>query len=167
MAETNIETKFDKFGSNSKKVAYCNPGNPFIYTVQFETAFDLDQAADTLSTDNFKIPGNGFFVVEGMTAKVSEAFAWTTNQARIAIVEAGGAPTTAGIATHEFATTQAVGDCATGVYKAANTTASPKLKIKAGTAYEIGVQQRPTGGIVTGQIKELHLLLRPVSSFAA
>lgn len=166
MAETNIETKFPVFGANSKKTSYANPGNPFVFTVQFETAFDLDQAADTLSTDNFTIPGTGYYLIEGLTTKPAEAFAWTTNKARIAFVEAGGAPTTAGIACHEFATGAAVGDCVAGTYKSANTTASPKLKIKAGTAYEVGIQQRPTGGTVTGQIKELHLLLRPVSSFA-
>jgi hypothetical protein len=167
MAETAIETKFPVFGKNSQKTSYSNPGNPFVYTLQFETAFDLDQAADTLSTDNLKIPGTGYFVIEGMTAKVSEAFAFTTAVPTIGLVEAGGTPSTSAIAVHTFATTQAVGDCATGTYSAALTPASPKLKIKAGTAYELGIVVRPTGGIVTGQIKELHLLLRPVSSFAA
>lgn len=166
MAETNIETKFPTFGTNSKKTAYTNPGNPFVYTLQFETAFDLDQAADTNSTDNLKVPGTGYFVIEGVTAKVSEAFAFTTLEPQIGLVEVGGAATTAGIAVHAFNTTQAVGDCATGIYKSASTAATPKLKIKAGTAYEVSIQQRPTGGIVTGQIKELHFLLRPVSSFA-
>jgi hypothetical protein len=81
-------------------------------------------------------------------------------------VEAGGTPSTGAIAAHTFATGTAVGSCQAGTYSSTLSLASAKLKIKGGTAYEVGIVTRPSGGTVTGQIKEMHLLLRPVKSFS-
>ena len=151
---------------NSAKQGLDNQGALKTEVVQFETAFDLDQAADTLSTDNVMFPGtpSDIYVIEGFRPKVSEAFAFTTLEPQIGLVAAGGTPSTGAIATHSFATTQAVGDEVQGTYQSAKTYANPKLKVSGGTLYEVGIVQRPTGGIVTGQIKLLKIDYRRARS---
>lgn len=148
--------------SQSGNSAMCNPGNPLIVTLQFETAFDLDQDADTLSTDNLLIPGTGKYAVEGLTVKASEAFAFTTLEPIVCLVPAGGTPSTGAIAAFSFATGTAIGSMGVGTYAPSSTDADPINVISAGTAYELGIVQRPTGGIVTGQIKQAIFLLRPI-----
>lgn len=151
---------------NSGKEGLDNQGDLKTEVLQFETAFDLDQAADTNSTDNVMFPGtpSDVYVIEGFRAKVSEAFAFTTLVPHIGLVAAGGAASTAAIAVHEFATTQAVGDIVQGTYDSAATVANPKLKVRGGTLYEVSILTRPTGGIVTGQIKQLFIDYRRARS---
>ena len=163
--ETTIRTKFPQRGEQSGVRRYTNPGSEVPAEIQFETAYDLDQATPNLSTDNLVIPGSGYVEIEELWVKVSEAFAWTTLEAVIGIVEAGGAITDA-IFACSFTTTHAVGDWVKGTYSTTYTTENPSKKLKRGQLYEICVVIRPTGGIVTGQIKKLKLKCHPVPTFA-
>ena len=100
-------------------------------------------------------------------AKVGTAFAWTTLELQVGLVAAGGTPSTGAIATHSFVTGGAAGDESFGTYQSAKTYANPKLKVKGGTLYELGIVQRPTGGIVAGTIKQIKIQYRRARSYDA
>ena len=155
--------------ANSGKEGLDNQGALREAILQFETVFTCDQAADTLGTDNISFPGGvgDVYVIEGMVAKVGTAFAWTTLELQVGLVAAGGTPSTGAIATHSFVTGGAAGDESFGTYQSAKTYANPKLKVKGGTLYEMGIVQRPTGGIVAGTIKQLKIRYRRARSYDA
>lgn len=165
--ETTFESRIKMFGEISAHFFWATPANPILLPTRFETAFDLDQAADTLATDNTALPGVGFFQIEGLGMKVSEAIAAATTAGVVGLVPAGGTPSTGAIAAFTLPAALAIGTIGFGVYKAAASLASPKSKIKAATNYELGIVTRLADGAPTGQAKEILHKIRPVASFAA
>jgi hypothetical protein len=162
-----VKTKLQNSGAEG----LSNQGEVKTEIVQFETPFDLDQAQNTLSTDNVTFPGTpgDIYIIEGMRVKPSEAFAFDTISAKICLVAAGGTASTGSIAVHTFTETGgAVGNEVSGTYSATDTQADPKLKVKGGTMYEVGIYTRPTdASACTGQIKILKIDYRRERSYDA
>ena len=167
--ETPLETKFKLFGEISARWFILNPGNPFFHSLDFRTAFNVVQAAGVKAPEELIFPGQGYFQIEAAAWRAAAtAHAWNLVKAIVGLVETGGTITTAGIAAHEFTTTLAADKCKQGTYKSANSTASPKAKVKSAQRYEFGVIVQPTDSVsATGTIQEYVLKVRPVASFAA
>lgn len=154
------QNPFPRYFPNTKKYAHVSPGNPFMLDILAGTAtFDMDQAANTHTTENFMVPMDCEVIALNFLANAAQV--WTDDNLNLAIGLPGSNVTTVSlaIASHTFVDGAAAGDVVEGTYKSSTTGSNV---VKAHTLYEGGVVVRPTGGIVTAVAKAIQVWLRPI-----
>ena len=157
LVQDGFYTVFPNNGGQGKK-AFTAPGNQICLPYS-ATTFDFDQAANTHTTDNWRVPFPCEVTQINYACNAAQAF--TDDNLDIALVVPANNVTTVAnaIAAFRFADGPAAGDVATGVYQSA---LDGSIVLAADTLYEVGVIVRPTGGIVTAVTKGIHVWVRPI-----